>query len=210
MPRSTIFIAACALSLVFCSMGLAQDSTQSLGDIARKAQKDKANNKPAATAKVITNDDMPAGSSGTFASPLAAAPGQPAQPGAAGKSDTVQSPAEGFDKLQAMLDELDAMDRPTLSSSVLGGNTANFPGRAKWEEKLYTAKQTFVAENRGVLMKIKQIGDSAQNLKDVQDPNDPRAKAVSSKIQELVQESQQSSAVFQAVITEGKNMAGVQ
>ena len=48
-------IAACAFALVFSMPGPGQDSP-SLGDLARQAQKDKANN--AAPKKVFTNDDL--------------------------------------------------------------------------------------------------------------------------------------------------------
>src|SRR5271167_1496153 len=92
MPRILSLIAACALALVFSSPGHGQDSP-SLGDLARQAQKDKAN-KP--KAKVITNDDMPSGSSG-ISSELGGGPGRVVQPGPAGKPDEIQSPAEGLE-----------------------------------------------------------------------------------------------------------------
>ena len=44
-------------------------------------------------------------------------------------------------------------------------------------------------------------------MKSIQDPNDPRAKGVIAKLQQLVQEGQQDSAAFQAVMSEGKNLA---
>jgi hypothetical protein len=202
MPRSLSLIAACALALLFCSAGRGQDSP-SLGDLARKAQKDKAN-KP--TAKVITNDDMPS-SSGGISPALDGGTGRVVQPGSAGKPEEVQSPAEGLEKLQSVADELDSLDRATLASRALGGNDSNFPGRAKWEEKLFAAKQTLVSQTRALLEKARQIVASAAEMKDVQDPNDPRAKSTMAKVQQLVQESQQNSAAFQAVITEGKALA---
>jgi len=202
MPRSPSLITACALALVFCAPGHGQDSP-SLGDLARQAQKDKAK-KP--QAKVITNDDMPSGSGG-ISSALGSGPGRVVQPEPAGKSDEIQSPAEGLERLQSVVDQLDSLDRATLVSNALGGNDTNFPGRAKWEEKLFAAKQTFVSQNRALLQKARQLEAAAGGMKDVQDPNDPRAKSVSAKVQQLVQESQQNSAAFQAVITEGKDLA---
>lgn len=205
MPRSLIFIAACALALVVWAPGRGQDSP-SLGDLARQAQKDKPNKPPA---KVLTNDDI-ASSSGSTSSALGSGPvqAQDAQPGAAGKPDAVQSPAEGLEKMHSILDQLDSLDRATLASNVLEGNTTNFPGRAEWEEKLFAAKQTFVSQNRAVFQKMRQLEATAEGMKDVQDPNDPRAKSMSAKVQQLVQESQQASAKFQAVIAEGKDLAG--
>ncbi len=208
MPRTLNLIAACALALFVCAPGHGQD-TPSLGDLARQAQKDKTNKPPA---KVFTNDDVPSGGASGISSPLGAGPlqAQAAQPGATGKPGAeVQSPAEGLEKLQSMLDQLDSLDRATLASSVLEGNTANFPGRAKWEEKLFAAKQNFVSENRIVLQKMRQLEAAAEGMKDVQDQNDPRAKSMSAKVQQLVQESQQSSAAFQGVIAEGKDLAGM-
>lgn len=204
MFRKFSLFTACALAIIFCAPSRGQDSP-SLGDIARKAQKDKAN-KPAA--KVITNDDMPAKSSSSPAASLAAGPSPTAQPGAAGNAGDPQSPAEGLEKLQSQVDDLDSLDRASLASSVLEGNTANFPGRAKWEEKLYAAKQNFVSQERGVLHEIRQIETASEGMKNIQDPNDPRIKAVSAKLQEIVQQSQQDSAAFQAVVAEGKSLAG--
>jgi hypothetical protein len=202
MPSRLSLTTACALALIFCAPGRGQDSP-SLGDLARKAQKDKAS-KP--QAKVITNDDMPSGSGGV-SSELGGGPGRVVQPEPAGKPDEIQSPAEGLERLQSVVDQLDSLDRATLVSNALGGNDTNFPGRAKWEEKLFAAKQTFVSQNRALLQKARQLEAAAGGMKDVQDPNDPRAKSVSAKVQQLVQESQQNSAAFQAVITEGKDLA---
>jgi hypothetical protein len=204
MARSLSLIAACALALLVCAPGRGQD-TPSLGDLARQAQKDKAN-KP--SAKVITNDDVSSGSGG-ISSALGSGSARSAQPGAAGKPDAVQSPEEGLDKLQSMLDQLDTLDRATLVSNVLEGNTSNFPGRAKWEEKLFAAKQTFVAQSRDILQKARQLQAAAEGMKDVQDPNDPRAKILTARLQPLIQESQQASAAFQAVIAEGKDLAAL-
>jgi hypothetical protein len=202
MPRSLSLIAACALALVICAPGRGQDSP-SLGDLARQAQKDKAN-KP--SAKVITNDDMQSGSGG-ISSALGAGPGRAAQPGAESKPDAVHSPAEGLDRLQSVLDQLDSLDRATLVSNVLQSNTSEFPGRAKWEEKLFAAKQTFVFQSRDVLQKARQLVASAEGMKSIQDPNDPSAKSMTAKLQQLMQESTQASAAFQAVIAEGKDLA---
>jgi hypothetical protein len=197
-------IAACAVALVVCAPGRGQD-TPSLGDLARQAQKDKANKPPA---KVITNDDV-SSSSGGISSALGAGAAQPAQPGAAGKPDAPQTPMDGLDKLQSVVDQLDTLDRATLVSNVLKGDTSNFPGRAKWEEKLFAAKQTFVTQCRDVLQKARQLEATAEGMKDVQDPNDPRAKMVGAKLQQLIQESQQASSTFQGVIEEGKDLAAL-
>ena len=202
MPRSLSLIATCALALIFCSPGRGQDSP-SLGDLARKAQKDKANKPPA---KVITNDDMPSGSGGN-SSALGGGLGRVVQPGSASKTNEFQSPAENLEKLQSVVDQLDSLDRAALVSNALGGNLSDFPGRARWEEKLVAAKQTFVSQIRAQLQKARQLVAEAEGMKGVQDPNDPRVKRMSLKVQQLAEESVQYSAAFQAVIMEGKDLA---
>jgi len=204
MTRTGSLIAVCALALSFCPSGRGQDSP-SLGDVARKAQKDKAN-KP--VAKVFTNDDMPSNSGG-ISSALGAAPAPTAQPATSGKPVAAQSVAESFQKLQSQLDQLDSMDRATLVNNVLQGNTSNFPGRARWEEKLFAAKQAFVSQSRDVIQKATQLEASAEAMKGSSDPNDPRVKSDTAKLQQLIQESQQTSTSFQAVIEEGKDLAAL-
>jgi hypothetical protein len=202
MPRSLSLIAACALALVFSSSGRGQDSP-SLGDLARQAQKDKAN-KP--SAKVITNDDMPSSSDG-LSPALGGGLGRVVQPGSTGNPGGIQSPEEGLQKLQASVDHLDSLDRTTLAKDVLEGNDSDFPGRAKWEEKLFAAKQTFVSQTRVVLQKATQLTASAQGIKDAEDPEDLRVKNLGAKLQQLVEETQRNSAAFQAVVMEGKDLA---
>jgi hypothetical protein len=202
MARNLYLIASCALALTFGSTGRAQDSP-SLGDIARQAQKDKAN-KP--QAKVITNDDMPS-STGGLAPSLGGGGGRVLQPGAAGNSSANQSPSEGLQKLQEAVDHLASLDASTLATDVLEGNASDFPGRAKWEEKLFDAKQTFVAQTRDVLQKAKNLTASAEGIKNAEDPNDPRVKSLGAKLEQLVAETQQNSAAFQAVVAEGKKLA---
>jgi hypothetical protein len=202
MPRSLSLIAACALTLAFSAPGRGQDSP-SLCDVARQAQKDKANKPPA---KVITNDDM-ASSSGGIASTPAGGSGRVVQPGSASNPSSIQSPAQGLEMLQSALDHLDSLDRATLATDVLEGNDNNFPGRAKWEEKLFAAKQTFVSQTRALLQKARQLTTSAEGIKDAEDPNDPRVKNLGSKLDQLVQQAQQNSAAFQSVVSEGKGLA---
>jgi len=205
MSRMLSLIAGSALALAVSVPAHCQDSP-SLADIARQAQKDKANKPPA---KVITNDDIPPTSGGVSSGPAASlAPA--ARPAAANKTavtGAISSHAEGFEKLQTMLDEIDSLDRATLASNALQGNTASFPGRAEWEQKLFAAKQTFVAQGRATLQRAEQITDSAVALRDVQDPDDKRVKAVISKLQQLEKDNDRNTAAFQDVIQEGRNLA---
>jgi hypothetical protein len=207
MPRIFTLISACALVLVVCAPGRSQDSSTSsspsLGDIARQAQKDRAG-KP--TAKVITNDDV-SSNSGSISAPLAAGTSRAGSASGA-NSGSAQTPEAGIAKLEEAVDHLGALDRATLAAEVLQGNKADFPGRAQWEEKMFTAKQTFVGQLRGLIDQATQIEAAAQALKNVQDPNDPRVKALKERLKELMQTTVHDTANFQAVAEEGKDLAG--
>jgi len=200
MLRNRNLIAACAFALAFCALGLAQDApTQSLGDLARQAQKDKANKPPA---KVITNDDVSSGSGG-LSSALGMGSGQ-----SSGKTGAGQSSPQDVEKLENMLNQLDALDRTTLVANVLGPEkNYNFPGRDKWEEKMFNAKQAFVIQSRDVVLKMKQLQAASDKIRNVNDPNDPLAKNMAIRLNLLMQESLQASSSFKAVIEEGKDLA---
>jgi hypothetical protein len=202
MPRTLSFITACLLALVFCAPGHAQDSP-SLGDLARQAQKDKA--KDPAAKRVITNDDLPSssGSSG-----IVPGLGRVVQPGTPGKPAPVASPPEELQRMESALNELDSLDGATLAKNILQGSGADFPGRSKWEEKLFAAKQAFVSQERALMKKADQVEASAKGIQDAENPNDPRARDLANRLQQLVQQSAQLSAAFQTVITEGKELAG--
>lgn len=201
MPRSLILIAVCGAALAFAAPGRAQDS-QSLGDIARQAQKDKAkNNKP--VAKVLTDDDLQTGQSGLVPNLQAAAP----PPATGGSPAQVQSPQQGLSELDAGLAHLESLDRTALAMEVLSGNSANFPGRAEWEQRLFAAKQKFVAQTRTIMQKVKEIAASASTMHDSQDPNDPRVKNLAARLQQLVAQAQENGDVFKSVAEEGRQLA---
>jgi hypothetical protein len=210
MSRSLRFVAMCALALVFCVPGHGQDSP-SLGDLARQAQKDKEkSNKPAG--KVLTNDDLSSNTAGD-PSALGAGLGRIAQPGVAGKpgataSPAAMSPSEQLEKLESILSVVDSLDRATLVRNVLQGSDTDFPGRDKWEERLFAAKQTYVTEGRALLEKAKQIKVLSESLQGVKDTNDPRVKDLGSRLQQFIQDGTRIGASFQAVMLEGKDLAG--
>jgi hypothetical protein len=197
LSRTLNFIAGCLLVLAICVPARSDDPQQSLGDIARQAQKDKAN-KPAA--KVVTNDDMPSTST---ADPL----GQVARTSPSGKPGAEPTPGEQLEKIEAFLNVVDTLDRTRLAKDVLQDKDVNFPGRAQWEQRLDTAKQTYVIQGRALIAKARQIVDTADSLKGVQDQNDPRAKEMKVKLQDLMRDAVQTGASFQAVIIEGRDLA---
>jgi hypothetical protein len=206
MPRTFGVIAGCVLALVLSLPAQGQDSP-SLGDLARQAQKEKDKdkaNKPAA--KVLTNDDLSSASDGV-PSALGSGPGKIAPPASAGKQAAAPSPDEQFARLESLLNRVDSLDRATLAHNVLKDKDVNFPGRDKWEERLFAAKQTYVARGRYMLEKARQIEASEESLKGIQDPNDPRVKDVGARLQELVRDGVQIGAAFQAVMMEGRDLA---
>ena len=208
MARSLALIAACALALAICAPSRAQDSpssSPSLGDLARQAQKDKDKaNKPAA--KVLTNDDLPS-SSGGVSSALGGGLGPMAQLPAGSKPGAAPSPAEKLAMMETLLDRVDSLDRATLVRNALQGQDADFPGRAKWEERLFAAKQAYVAQARELLQKARQIVASADGLKGSQDPNDPRVKEMGARLQSLIRDAVRTDSAFQAVMIEGRDLA---
>jgi hypothetical protein len=208
------------MALAFCAPARGQDSdasasAPSLGQIARQAQKNKASQSGTAgkpTAKVLTNDDV-SSNSGGVASSLGAGLGEIASPGNVGKggsatTGSATSVSEQLGKLESMLDQVEALDRATLVKNVLQGNDTDFPARAKWEERLLAARETFVSQGRAQIAKLKQMEASAESLKGVQDPHDPRIKEMGAQLQELVRSATQSGAAFQAVMMEGRDLAG--
>ena len=130
MFRNLSLIAAGALALLVCLPVRGQDSPL-LGDLARQAQKNKTT-KPAT--KVFTNDDMPSGSGGSLPAVDAGSAKVAATTAPASTPDKAASPTAGFEKLQALLDQIASMDRATVANFVLGGDDANFRGRAAWEK----------------------------------------------------------------------------
>ena len=211
MARNFILIASCALALAACASVRAQDSqssTPSLGDLARQAQKDRDKEKASKpSAKVLTNDDLPSGSTGG-ATALGGGFGQLAlQPAAGSKPGADPTPAEKLNMLETFLSQVDSMDRATLVRSVMNGKDTDFPGRAKWEDRLVAAKDAYVTQSRELIQKARQILAGADSLKGTQDPNDPRVKEMSAKLQNLVRDAVRTESALQAVVIEGRDLA---
>jgi len=202
MPRSLSFIAAFLLALAVCFPGHAQNSP-SLGDLARQAQKDKSKT-PAK--KVFTNDDLSAGPSsgaGLASSGVDAI----AAPAAPGKHAAAPSAEQAVAQLEGLINQIDDLDRATLVKNALQCVDTDFPGRSKWEQRLFAAKKIYVARGHELLQDAKQIQAAAESLRGVQDPSDPRMKDLANRLQALVRDGTRSDAAFQAVILEGRDLA---
>jgi len=228
--RKLSFLAALICAAILCLPAGAQEQQQSLADAARQARKDKddkAKDKDKSAAKpktVYTEDTLGGGKSGselglgvlptlkssndsgagsTAASGAAASSGNlsPSSmiPGAGGNSEPVAAAYDGIDKAEAALNRLEPMDRATLAKTALEGNNVDFPGRRAWEEKLFATKQVYVSRSRQILQQMQGIMSSAQSGGSQQD--------LMSRAQTLQQAATQIESAFQAVITEGQNLA---
>jgi hypothetical protein len=198
MLRKMSFLPASVMILFFCLPGHSQDSP-SLGDLARKLQKEKGNT---SATKTITNDDIPSAT-------VASSPGLgrvsnskiPAKPGADA------TPSDELARVESLVNKIDSMDPPTLVKAVLEGVDSNFPGRSQWEQKLYTAKLAYVSQGRALIQKAKQLSASAQSLQGNKNPDDPRIKDLTNKLKELIENGSRADAAFQAVMLEGRDLA---
>jgi len=203
MPRCLTFIASCALALAVCAPGRGQD-TPSLGDLARQAQKDKANKPPV---KVLTNDDLSLSSRGTNGVLSAVLDGSSGAP-ALGRGAPNLSPADKFAQIDKFVDQVEAVDKATLVRNVLKDKSnVNFSGRAAWERRLFAARDVYVTQARAVLQRGRQILASAESLKGTQDPNNPRMKEIDAELQAFARDALETDARLLAVINEGIDLA---
>jgi hypothetical protein len=210
MSRRQKWFGACALVFIFCSSGHGQDSP-SLGDLARQAQKNKSN---ASSKKVFTNEDLPSGSApastslvpGLAPSVQTTASQNPTAAPSPSSSPSASS-SEQLAQLELTLNQLGALDRPTLVKNALQGANPDFPGHAEWEARLLTARQVFVSQGHAQLEKMKQLQATAQSLNGSHDPNDPRVKDVSDRAKQVMQDAVRTGAAFEAVVLEGRDLA---
>lgn len=207
MFRKLSWLFAAVLALSLCPPLFAQDSP-SLGDVARQARKEKeARDKGKQSAqKVITNDELPSGSAistiglGSIGSSKSG-----------GQTGSFSSPE--LDRLEAALQKLDSLDRASLAKLALQDKDVNFAHRSEWEQRLFDAKQTYVSRLQLIIGQLKQVIDSAKALeasRSGQAPlsqDDPRVAALRVRVKQLAQAAVETSAQFQAVVLEGRNLA---
>lgn len=186
--------------VLLCSAAAYCQDEPSLGDVARQTRSQKHSGPPK---KVITNDDLnsqiAAGLFGSADSPDASR---------ASMRDASSSPGAAMARAEAAVKFVESLDRPTLVNLVLQGDQADFPGRRAWEERLLSARDTYVFRLKELLQRGKQIVANAQELSAAHaDPQDPRVKALTAETSEFVRECVQVDAAFQAVMLEGKSLA---
>jgi hypothetical protein len=190
-----------------------QQPQPSLADAARQARKDKDKN-AAAPKTVITEDNLASGAG------VSAAPGPassklgdatPAAANGSGKSSSLDGAWAGLQATQASLDHLEPLSRAELAQTVLHGNTADFPGRSEWEDKLFSAKGVYISRSRQLIETMKQTLANMDSLQSGEPgkiaPNDPRVQELSRKAQQIMQLAARTENAFQAVVKEGQNLA---
>ena len=196
----------------------AQDAPQpSVADAARAARKDKDKDKPKdeitpAQKTVITDENLSVGVGTTPASASSKlADAIPSAGGSSGSSSSLDPAWARLQATEASLDRLEPLGPTELSKTVLNGNTASFPNRGDWEEKLYSAKGIYIQRSRQLIAAMKQVLADMEALQSsgqgkIAD-NDPQVQALTRKSQQIMQLAARTESAFQSVITEGQDLA---
>jgi hypothetical protein len=198
------------------SQASAQPQEPSLADAARLARQNK--DKSAAPAKrVFTDEDVAAAGHGdsrsSSVSNLTAQPKSGSHSSPKADSSTPMGQAwAGIDRAENSLDQLAPLDRASLARVVLEGNDVDFPGRRAWEDRLYVAKETYVAESRQLVDEMKSLMDNAQSF---QSPDgaakgtaeNPQAQELVGRAQRLLLQAKTTEGNFKAVMQEGIDQA---
>jgi hypothetical protein len=202
--RKMSFLLAFAWALIPSVPSYAQDQP-SLGDVARQVRKDKEKN-AAQPKTVITDDTMPSGKALSGIGDLGG-------PQGANDGSAMARALAGLDRAEAALNKLDPMDRTTLAKAALLDNDVDFPGRRGWEDKLYSAKEQYVSHGRELFREMRQILADARSLQSSNggqgklSPEDPRAKELLRRIQEILQDAVRTESAYQTVVMEGWDRA---
>jgi hypothetical protein len=220
---TALIAAGVAIFAAPCGFAQTQDAQPSVADAARAAaaaKKDK--NKSAAPKTVITEDSIgsgaaatskgaPAGTNAAVGTTMTS--GSTAAGDAGGGTSNSASLDAAWARLQATeatLDRFEPLGKSEVATTVLGGNSADFPGRAEWEEKMYAEKTTYVARSRQLIQAMKeallmmaQMNSGDQKLSS----HDPKVTSLARKTTQLMQLAQQTEAEFQGVVNEGRGLA---
>ena len=204
MLRKMSFLLAATWVLMLSVPSYAQDQP-SLGDVARQVRKDKEKN-AAQPKTVITDDSMPSSKALSGLGDLGGSQG-------AGDGSAMARGLAALDHAEAALNKLDPMDSTTLAKAALLDNDVDFPDRRSWENKLYSAKEQYVSHGRELFREMRKILADAQSLQSSNggqgklNPDDPRAKELLRRIQEILQDAVRTESAYQAVVVEGWDRA---
>jgi hypothetical protein len=215
---AALIAAGTAMVTAPCGFAQTQDAQPSVADAARAAAAAKKDKEKSAAAKtVITEDSLGSGAVTSKAAGASAAAGSASGSTAAGDAGGGSANAASLDaawaRLQATeatLDRFEPLGKSELATTVLNGNSADFPGRAEWEEKMYAEKTTYVARSRQLIQAMKeallmmaQMNSGDQKLSS----HDPKVTSLARKTTQLMQLAQQTEAEFQGVVNEGRALA---
>jgi hypothetical protein len=235
--RKLSLLALCGGVLVPWAATRAQDAPQpSVAEAARQARanKDKSATQPK---KVLTNDDVASGTSGSSAGTAAlssitvpsaaevsarenavangggagaasSANGFPsaAAAAAAGGDDPMSKAWAGIANAEGSLDRMAPLDRKALAKVVLEGNDVDFPGRAAWEDRLYAAKERYVAHSRQLIEQMKDLMAGAQAAQGA-GADSPQGQDLMSRAQRLMADATSTENAFKSVMEEGQSLA---
>jgi hypothetical protein len=208
MTRKLILMALLAAVPLTTVHAQDQDQQQSLGDIARQARKAKEDQSKTVTASkgVITEDSLPSRHSTGLSGSATA---NNTNKGNASAEEHFAAASADFDQYEQALNEIDPMNRSELAKCVLDGNSAEFPGRSAWEEKMFAAKQTYVAHGREMLRQARQLIDQGKSLAASEKTPEVKTQALQlqGRIASLMQDASRSEQAFQAVVGEGQQLA---
>ncbi|HUE44491.1 MAG TPA: hypothetical protein VMP12_13035 [Candidatus Sulfotelmatobacter sp.] len=216
-------IAGGAVSAAFAQDAQSRPQDQpSVADAARAAaaaKKDKE--KSSAPKTVITEDSLGSGAvssktvgggaaaAGTASGTVATAASGDAPNGGEG-SASLDAAWARLQATEATLDRFEPLGKSEVAATVLGGYTGDFPGRAEWEEKMYTEKTAYVARSRQLILAMKeallqmaQMNSGDQKLSS----HDPRVVSLTRKTTQLMQLAAKTEAEFQGVVSEGRALA---
>jgi hypothetical protein len=206
------FAVGLAWVLAFSMPASAQEPPQpSLADAARQARKDKDKDKTAAAQKtVITEDNLSAGTS-TSAVAAMSKSGESASATTHASGSSLDGAWARLQATEASLDRLEPLGKSELATTVLNGNTADFPNRGEWEDQLYSAKGIYVQRSRQLIAAMKQVLADMEALQSGEQgkiaDNDPRAQLLAKKSQQIMQLAQRTEGAFQQMVTAGQNLA---
>jgi hypothetical protein len=205
MSRKLLFIALLAAVPFAPLRAQDPDQQQSLGDIARQARKAKEDQaKSSAAAKaVITEDSLPSRRA------IGSASSVTADKSHATAADKFAEASADFDDAERSLNELEPLDRAELAKVALPGQSADFPGRQAWEDKLFAAKQNYISHGRTLLTEARQLLDEIKSLSAAEKTPESKSKMqdLTLRMRQVMQDSLQTEANFQAILVEGQKLA---
>jgi hypothetical protein len=176
----------------------------SLGDVARKNREEKAAQGKATPKNTFTNDGLVSGKGGLLGA------GAPDVVASGGTGSAFNDAIAKMDEAMQRLDLLGSLDRATLLNISTGGNSADFPGRKAWEDRMLAARQNYVVHGKELIQGSKTLMLQAKALHDAQPnlpANDPRVQAFEAKLRTNMEAADKLESDFKAVAMEGHDRA---